>query len=114
MLHRLSRNTTVKKILSASVGNAYLQLEKALGDEKYGKAALRIAEYYRDNVLPNGSWYLPISEKTGKKEADNCCGSFGILKFLHNIYEKTNDESYRQLECNYFAYLSKARLENYN
>lgn len=108
------RKHTVMMIYPASVGNAYLQLEKALGDEKYGKAALRIAEYYRSNVLPNGSWYLQVSEKTGKKEADNCCGSFGILKFLHNIYEKTNDESYRQLERDYFAYLSKARLENYN
>lgn len=108
------RKHTVMMIYPAYVGNAYMQLEKATGDKRYWKAALRIAEYYLNNVLPNGSWYLLVSEKTGERESDNCCGSFTILEFLHDVYEKTGDERYHQLEHSYFDYLTKARLENYN
>ena len=85
----------------ASVGIAYLQLEKATGDEKYFKATQRIAEYYKKTVLDNGSWYLLVSEKTGKPEATNICGEFTVLDFLTAYYARTGEECWHKLERNY-------------
>ena len=108
------RKDTVMLIYPAAVGNSYLLLEKATGDRKYFEAAARIAAYYKKTVLPNGSWYLLVSEKTGKQESENCCSSFDVLNFLHEFYVRTGDVSYYQLEKNYFEYFKKMRFENYN
>ncbi len=108
------RKDTVMLIYPASVGSVYLKLEKATGDEKYFKAAARIAEYYKNNVLANGSWYLLVSEKTGKPEHENSCCTFQILEFLSEFYARTGEEDYHKLERNYFSYIEKTCLENYN
>ncbi len=108
------RKDKLMMIYPATVGCMYLQLEKATGDEKYFKAAERIAKYYKNNVLSNGSWYLLISEKTGEPESFNCCSSFGILKFLNQFYIRTKDDCWNKLERNYYEYLVKTCLENYN
>ena len=101
-------------IYPAMVGNAYLRLAEVTGDKKYFEAAARIAAYYQKTVLPNGSWYLLISEKTGKQESENCCSSFAILDFLHEFYARTGEEIYRQLEQNYFSYIKIMRFDNYS
>ena len=108
------RKDMLMMIYPANAGSKYLQLAKVTGDEKYFKAAERIAQYYKNNVLPNGSWYLLVSSQTGKPESDNCCLSFGILEFLNEFYIYTKDESYHELERNYYNYLAKNYLENYN
>lgn len=108
------RKDKVMMIYPAVVGNMYLQLEKATGDERYFKAAERIAQYYKNNVLPNGSWYLLVSEKNGKEESDNCCLSFGILEFLNEFYLRTKDDCWHELEDNYYKYIRRKCLENYN
>lgn len=108
------RKDTVMLIYPAMVGNAYLRLAEVTGDQKYFEAASRIAAYYQKTVLPNGSWYLLISEKTGKQESENCCSSFAILDFLHEFYARTGEEIYRQLEQNYFSYIKKMRFDNYS
>ncbi len=108
------RQGNVMMFYPATVGYAYLRLEQATGDTKYFEAAARIAEHYKKTVLPNGSWYLLVSEKTGKQQSENCCSSFAVLDFLHNFYLRTGDETYRRLEQNYFAYIWKMRFENYS
>ena len=108
------RQDMVMTIYPATVGSAYLELEKVTGDEKYKKAADRIAEYYKKTVQPNGSWKLLVSAETGLSESENCCGTFSILSFLSEYYERTGDEAYHQLERNYFHYLKTMRLDSYN
>ena len=108
------RKDTVMMIYPATVGSMYLRLEKVTGNSKYFEAAKKIAEYYKNNVLENGSWYLLINEKTGINESFNCCVSFSILEFLNNYYKRTGEECWHKLETDYFAYLKKLSLENYN
>ena len=108
------RRDMLMVIYPASVGCAYLTLEKATGDKKYYDAAMKIANFYKETVLDNGSWYLMLSAITGKAEAQNCCGEFGILDFLIRVYERTGDECWHKLERNYFEYIKETRLETYN
>ncbi len=108
------RRDMLMMIYPASVGSAYLELEKATGNKKYFDAAMLIANYYKENVLDNGSWYLMVSEKTGKPEAQNCCGEFEIVDFLSRVYTRTEDKCWQELEKNYFSYIEKTRLDSYN
>ncbi len=113
----MAKNRTDKMMLiyPASAGLAYLELSEATGDKRYFDAAMAIAEYYRDHVLACGSWYLLISTETGIPETEeNVCASYGILDFLHTIYEKTGDEIWQTLEKNYFKNLQTKRFECYN
>ncbi len=108
------RKSTLMIIYPAMVGIQYLALEKATGNTKYFDAAKRIADYYKANVLPNGSWYLLVHEDTGLPEQGNCCVHFSVLTFLRGFYERSGDESFHRLEKNYYAYIEKTCLENYN
>ena len=108
------REDTVMMIYPAIVGSTYLKLEKATGNGKYFDAAKTIADYYKANVQPNGSWYLLVNEKTGEPEGSNCCLHFGPLSFLHDYYERTGDAEFKVLEENYFRYIVKNGLERYS
>lgn len=108
------RQDKIMLIYPASVGVMYLQLEKATGDKKYFDAAKKIAEYYKANVLPNGSWYLLIDFATGTPESNNCCCTFDIIKFLNAFYKRTNESCYKVLEKNYLKYIMDTRLETFN
>jgi len=108
------RRGTIMMIYPAMMGSAYLQLEKATGDAKYFEAAKCIAEYYRANVLPNGSWHLLLNENTGEPVSPNCCVNFSILGFLNSYGKRTGEACWHELERNYYNYLIKICLENYN
>lgn len=109
-----NRKDLVMMIYPATVGSMYLQLEKATGDKKYFAAAERIAAYYKTHVQESGSWYLLVSEKTGEPEVPNHCVSFSILSFLNKMYLRTKDPCWHTLERNYYDYLVKTCLDNYN
>lgn len=108
------REHTVMMIYPALVGNMYLELEKATGDEKYFRMAEKIARYYQKNILPNGSWYLLVSEKTGEPETRNCCCSFEIMEFLNNFYQRTGEACWREIEKGYLSYIEKMCLDSYH
>ncbi len=108
------RQDTLMTIYPAMVGSVYLMLESVTGEDRYFAAARRIAEYYKATVLPNGSWYLLVKEKTGKPESENYCVHFAILNFLNEFYKRTNEESWHTLESGYYKYLVKTCLDNYN
>ncbi len=112
----MAKNRTDKLMLiyPASAGLAYFALSDATGEKKYFDAAMRIAEYYKNHVLENGSWYLLVSVTDGKPESDNVCASFQILEFMHQVYKKTGDEIWQTLEKNYFENLRSKRFECYN
>lgn len=108
-----SKNT-VMTIYPASAGLAYLELFKATSDKKYFDAARAIANYYKDTVLPNGSWYLLISVTDGLPVKFNYCAHFGILKFLNSFNKITNEAVWEGLAENYFQYLKQTCLDKYN
>ena len=67
---------TTMMIYPVSAGLGFLSLFEATGDDKYFRAALRIAEYYKETVLPCGSWYLLYDCNTGKPLTGNICIEF--------------------------------------
>lgn len=104
---------TTMMIYPVSAGIGFLTLFDATGDEKYFNAALSIAEYYKANVLPCGSWYLLYDCKTGKPLSENICIEFRFINFFHTLYEKTGNEDWHKLELGHFDYITKECLETY-
>jgi maltose/maltodextrin transport system substrate-binding protein len=107
------RDTTML-IYPATAGDAYLKMFDATKDQKYYDAAVTIADYYKTHVQANGSWYLQISAETGLNLTDNFCNYFSILGFLAHMKNRTGESIWGELADNYFAYLKKAGLDEYN
>jgi rhamnogalacturonyl hydrolase YesR len=103
---------TTMMIYPVSAGNGLLTLFDATGDEKYFKAALRIAEYYRDNVLPCGSWYLLVDCESGKPLSDNICIYFRFIEFFHTLYEKNRGRNTIEPSPCVFSYALIKSLSN--
>ena len=110
----VKRAGSLMMIYPATVGVAYLKLEEVTGDKKYFDAASKIGEYFIKNVLPNGSWYLFISEKTGKPIAKNSCTEEIVTKFLSAMYKRTNQKIWEELKEGYHKFIVKNCLETYN
>lgn len=108
------RTDKIMIIYPAAAGLAYLDLGDATGEQKYYDAAMRIANYYKENVLECGSWYLMRSVETGEPESDNVCAAYEILDFIHAVYERTGEAIWQTLEKNYYNNLQTKRLECYN
>ena len=109
------RKDTVMMFYPASAGLAYLALEKKTNNPKYLDTALKIGEYYRKNVLENGSWYLIVSRLTGKPAAANyCMPTNEILPFLRGLFDRTGDECWKVLSDNALAYVENNALKTYN
>lgn len=104
---------TMMMIYPVEAGIAYLTLAEATSNDKYFNAALRIAEFYKANVLPSGSWYLLYDCLTGKPIADNICVNFKFVDFFHKLYAKTKDECWHKLELDNFKYITEKCLKNY-
>ena len=93
---------------------SFLTLYDATKDQKYYDAAMRIAEYYKRTVLPCGSWYLLFDCKTGKPLTNNICIDFKFVEFFRDLYERTGDECWHELEVGHFKYISEVCMKNYN
>ncbi len=105
---------TTMMIYPVAAAHALLELAEVTGDEKYFNAALRIAEYYKANVLPCGSWYLLYDCKTGKPLTNNICVNFKFVTFFHSLFEKTRDPAWHELEVGCYKYISEVCLKTYN
>lgn len=104
---------TTMMIYPVAAGIGYLTLAEATGDKKYFNAALRIAEYYRDNVLPCGSWYLLYDCETGKPLTNNICIEFSFVDFFHKLYEMTGNDVWHELEIGHYKYIAEVCLKTY-
>lgn len=109
------RKDTVMMFYPACAGTAYLALEKKTKCRKYLDAALKIGDYYRKNVLENGSWYLVVSRLTGKPAAKNyCMPTNAILPFIRALYERTEDECWKKLADKALSYVERNALKTYD
>lgn len=109
-----SRKNMVMMIYPASVGISYIKLAEATGESKYFDAAMKIAEFYKKNVLANGSWPLLLSADTGESKSNKCCVSFKIVDFLNVVAKKTGDDSWKKLVENFIEYVKKNCHENFD
>lgn len=105
----------IMMIYPAHMGTAYLNLYRYTGTQKYLDAAMKIAEYYRDHVQPNGSWYLIIDSRTGEPLVSNYCEPLErIIPFLMEVYEETGEEIWKTLSDNALAFDERERIAIYN
>ena len=105
---------TTMMIYPVSAGCAYLDLARATGEDKYLNAALVIAEFYKKNRHPSGSWYLLYDCNSGKPLKDNLCLEFQFVEFFQTLYDRTGEESWRQMAEDYYRYVCDVCLKNYN
>lgn len=104
----------VMMIYPSNVALSYIELFDATGEKRYMDAAMDIAIFYKENVLPNGSWYLFLSDETGKPEIENYCVPNKIINFMSKMYEITGDKVWKNLEEGCFKYLEKNCIQGYN
>ncbi len=109
-----SRGDMVMMIYPAAVGSNYLKLAEATGESKYFDAAMKIAEFYKKTVQPNGSWPLLVSATTGESQSHKSCVAFGISNFLGLVGKKTGDEIWNKLVENFTEYIVKTCHENFD
>ena len=104
---------TTMMIYPVSAAMGYLTLSKATGEKKYLDAALRIAEYYKQTVLPSGSWHLLFDCESGKPLSDNICVDFKFVTFFRDLYEITGDACWLTLSEGNYKYITETCLKNY-
>lgn len=101
-------------IYPATAGRAYLALYRAVRDEKYLLAAVRIAETYRRLQGSDGTWYLKLWEKDGSPVDENRLLPFAVCDFLEDLHAETKDGSYRAMSDRAFAFVEKGPLVTWN
>lgn len=109
-----SQESTMMMFYPASAGSAYLALEEATGETKYFEAAQKIADYYRQNVLDNGTWHLVLSIADGKNLSVSDCNPDAIIVFLKMMYERTGEDIWKELIHNAHKYRAGSRMDSYN
>jgi len=108
------RIDTNMMIYPAHAGSAYLLLEEKTGERRYLEAARKIAEFYRDHVQENGSWYLVLSRITGEPTVINYCDPLEcIVPFLMTMYRRTGEDVWKKLADRALAYVEREKLKNY-
>lgn len=105
---------TTMMIYPVSAAMGYLELSKVTNDKKYFDAAIKIANFYKEHLLPEGSWYLLYDCNTGKNLKDNLCIEFKFVEFFKSLYEVTNEEIWALISQKHYKYISENRLKNYN
>ena len=101
-------------IYPAHVGSAYLMLEEKTGEKKYFDEALKIGNFYKENVQENGSWYLIYDNRTGELLSPNYCTPLErIVPFLMALYQRTGDECWKKLADGGIEYTKKNVFSSY-
>ncbi len=110
-----SRLGTMMMFYPASAGSMYVALEQATGEKKYLDEACKIAAYYRDTQLENGSWYLVRSEITGEVVCSNFVAPIGeIVPFMMKLYKRTGEKCWKDVAEKALVYVEKTQLATYN
>lgn len=104
----------IMMIYPAVAGISYLALEKATGEKRFFDAAKRIADFYKDHVQPNGSWYLLLSVETGENISPNYCVPYDIMEFMNKMHKRTGEKCWNDLEKGCYDYIEKGCLATYN
>ena len=101
-------------IYPAHVGIAYLNLYKVVKDKKYFDAALKIGEYYLENVCENGTWHQLVSVETGEPTTDSYCVPQKICEFIYNLFDITGEEKWKNLAADGFNYIRTNCLKSFH
>lgn len=109
------RLDSLMTIYPANVANAFLELWDWTGDRRFYDAAYGIARWYRAHALPNGSWPLVLSVRTGEALSENCVLTIReIVPLLLRFFELTGDDAWRDAALRAAAYDEEKCVAPYN
>lgn len=98
----------------ADTGQYYLDVYDATRNKKYLDAAVRIAETYARNQLPEGSWMLFVSPQDGKPVADNVLVPTLVVEFLDRLGETTGDHRFDAMRQKAVAWIEQNPARTWN
>lgn len=108
------RINQVMMLYPAHVGYSYINLYKFTGNAKYLEEAKKIGAHYKENVLPNGSWYLIKDINTGEVLSPNFCEPLErIVPFLMALYEVTGNETWKTLSDGAIKFIENNELKTF-
>ncbi len=109
-----NRMGNVMMIYPCKVAEAYFTLADATGESKYSDAAMKIAQFYKSNLQPNGTWHLFLSSLDGKPQVENYCVPNAIIPLLTTMHEKTGDKVWKDMADNCYGYIQKTCIDGYD
>lgn len=81
-------------LCGAETGRYYLDVYAATKDVKYLDAAVRIAETYARQQMPEGSWLLFVMAQDGKPVENNVLVPTLVVEFLDRLGQVTGDHRF--------------------
>ncbi len=98
----------------AETGMYYLDVYAATKDTKYLDAAIRIAETYAKNQLPEGSWLMFVSPFDGKPITDNILIPSLVVPFLERLGAVTGDHRFDAMREKALAWIMQNPARTWN
>ena len=97
----------------AYAARAYLDLHKAVGEEKYLAAAKRIGETYLGFQGEDGTWPLMVDFDEGPY-GKNRLMPLDVAQFLDGLFKATGEAKFRTAGDRAFAYVEKNLIASWN
>jgi len=98
----------------AQAALAYLRLEEAAKDSRYGQSALAIGKTYLRLQGEDGTWPLKLWSRDGKPVVPNRAFPMRMMELFEKLYGKTKDKVWRDAADRAFAYIEKGPLTTWN
>ncbi|HET6455495.1 MAG TPA: hypothetical protein VFI02_13910 [Armatimonadota bacterium] len=107
------RGQNVMTVFPADAGLAYLDLYDATGEKDFLEAAKRIAGTYGKLQLPNGTWPLLISVKTGQVTSDTLTIPSQAILLMDRLESQYGVTDYKDALRRAVDWVFKNPMENY-
>jgi len=101
-------------LCGAETGQYYLSVYAATKDTKYLDAAVRIAETYARQQLPEGSWRLFVMAQDGAPVADNVLVPTLVVEFLDRLGRATGDHRFDTMREKASAWIENNPVRTWN
>lgn len=101
-------------LCGAETGQYYLDVYAATKGAAYRDAALRIAETYAKQQLPEGSWLQFVTAKDGKPVTDNVLIPTIVISFLDRLEQVTGDRRFDAMRAKAVAWIEKNPVRTWN
>ncbi len=95
-------------------GQMYLDMYDVTKEEKYLRAAKRLAQTYRTTQLPSGTWYDGVNPKTGEPANEALHPPALIILFLDRLASQYGILDYQETADRAFRWLLQNRIRPFN
>ncbi len=98
----------------AEAGRYCLDVHQATQDERYLKAAVRIAETYQKQQREDGSWLLFVTPKDGSAATDNVLVPTLVVEFLDHLAHTTKERRFDAMRDKAVAWIMRNPVRTWN